>query len=157
MTVMTLHNSTIKILPDGCVVWPQDLIPLQSSPMTPEGPETATIRALAAVHGVKNDLPAKVRQAADSFIQAAIGHLSDKYGEGMTILIPNELNVPIFPGPPAGDSCSTILQRLEFQVNVLKRLPVSEVPGWKSSLLSCYQRGLISQEVYDQGLALLTG
>jgi hypothetical protein len=155
MTLMTLHKNTIKILPNGYVLWPGDLVPFKSTPITPEIQEASTIRALAAVHGAKDDLPEKVRQAADNFTQAAVDHLSNKYGEGMTVLIPNELNAPIFPNPPESDSCATILQRLEFQVNVLKRLPESEVPGWKASLLSCFRQGSISEEAYRQGLALL--
>lgn len=155
MTLFTLHNNIIKRLPDGFVIWPGVLIPPNSTPIKPGGPETSTIRVLAVVHEAKDDLPERVRQAADNFIQVAFEHLSNEYGKGMTILIPNEPNVSVFQGPPEEDSCSTILQRLEYQVNVLKRLPVTEVPGWKSSLLSCYQKGLISQEAYDQGLALL--
>lgn len=159
MTLLTLHNNTIKTLPDGYVVWPGDLIPLKSTPITPEGPETSTIRALAAVHGAKDNLPEKVRQAADNFTQAAVEHLSNKYGEGMAILIPNEVNVHIFPGTLGGtleaDSCATILQRLEFQVNVLKRLPVSEIPGWKEALLGCVRSGGITEAEYNSGMSIL--
>jgi hypothetical protein len=56
--------------------------------------------------------------------------------------------------PPPPDPCATILQRLYTLLNA-KRLPVSEVPGWKQELLSCYQRGKITKADYDKAIAAL--
>ena len=130
----------IRTLADGYVVWPRDLVPLKSTPITPEGPETSTIRALAAVHRAKDNLPEKVRQAANNFTRALLSTCQMNTVKESRILIPDEVNAHIFPGTlgvtlEAG-SCATILRRLEFQVNVLKRLPVSD-PGWKEALLGC--------------------
>src|SRR5262249_32958023 len=48
--------------------------------------------------------------------------------------------------PPPPDPCTNIIQRLDQALQV--GIPVSAVPGWKAQLLSCLERGKITEAEY---------
>ena len=89
--LMILHRGlgpTIYRLPDGEIIWPGVIF----NPKTgkPEGHDAFTLQALAAVHGAKDNLPEKLRPAAEKFIEAALEQLSNEHGDEVAIFIPND-------------------------------------------------------------------
>jgi len=87
----SLSHKTIYTLPDGYVIWPGVLFnPKTNNPATPKGQDAFTLHALDAVYGAKDNMPEKMRQAADQFIDAALEHLSSEHGEDLMLIFPND-------------------------------------------------------------------
>jgi hypothetical protein len=53
------------------------------------------------------------------------------------------------------DPCYDVLQRLYTQVNELKRMPVTEVPGWEETLRFCYEAGRITEAEYMEAISTI--